>query len=62
MKTLTFSPLTDDNTQEVSCDRILLATIFYDFDTIVFDQEVKSLNLSNIAEISEEINIKLQVI
>ncbi len=62
METLTFSPLTDDNAQQVSRDRVHLATIFYDFDTIVFDQEVKSMNLSDIAKISEEISIKLKIV
>ena len=63
METLDFSTLLDatsgelfqDHTQIISRDGIKLATIFHDFGTIVFDQEVKSISIQDVIQISNNL-------
>jgi len=59
METLDFSTFQDDQTQTVSRDGIKLATIFYDFNTIVFEQPTSLMNFDEIIEISTHLNFVL---
>ena len=56
METLKFSTFQDDHTQTVSRNGIKLATIFYDFKTIVFEQPTRSISFMEVTEISNKLS------
>ena len=50
-----FNSIAEDNTQQIFSGNILFATIFHDFNTIVFENEIKALNIDKLFKITNEI-------